>query len=511
MEHAAPALAHVSKRMMLPVRAAAGKFPALSAAAAGQIAIRKADGVLVRLLDLGQILGELEADVFRPRALLRGRHGERLRRLHHGAARQADRACQIAGTAACPDTDIIIPRVQHERVRAFAVDRKLGDGEAQRNCLALAGGQQAALPEAVQKADGPRQVALGPRHIDLYKLAGRKFLSGVDQLGAHRHVAAVKPCRDTAERDRSVAQTVTERIAHGNAEGIKIAVAGKLVCCGAGVRKRLRALGPAEGKMAGRHDLRRQHVGQRPARLLPGKAEEDDRAAGERGLVQLDKSRRRQHEHRPVEHRRDARQHSRLLVGQLEAIALRRPADDDDSRRAVVAQSAEIEIRQRHFAALRVLYGPGAVFAGQKRIGPDRLACRKAVQHADGAPRRHGFVKGGGLQLFDAEHGDGQRCAILLRQQRERPVLVLQQHNPGSGSSARSQRVVAHSECDIHMCSPILLSKYVEPVLTGGNAISVGAGNSCKQSGLDRLCWPAGSSAFSEILRRIQICLHTWL
>ena len=264
--------------------------------------------------------------------------------------------------------------------------------------------------------------------------------------------------------------------------------------------------------MAGRHDLRRQHVGQRPARLLPGKAEKDDRAAGERGLVQLDKARRRQHEHRPVEHGRDAREHVRLFLGQLKRIALRRPADDDDSRRAVVAQSAEIEIRQRHFAALRVLYGPGAVFAGQKRIGPDCLACRKAVQHADGAPRRHGFVKGGGLQLFDAEHGDGQRCAILLRQQRERPVLVLQQHNPGSGSSARSQRVVAHSECDIHMCSPvILLSMYVKPVLTGGAAVSVGADDSCKQSGLDRLCWPAGSSAFSEILRRIQICLHAWL
>ena len=118
--------------------------------------------------------------------------------------------------------------------------------------------------------------------------------------------------------------------------------------------------------------------------------------------------------------------------------------------------------------------------------------------------------------LLVLPHGH-ELCALeevppeQLRQQRERPVLVLQQHNPGSGSSARSQRVVAHSECDIHMCSPILLSKYVEPVLTGGNAISVGAGNSCKQSGLDRLCWPAGSSAFSEILRRIQICLHTWL
>ena len=133
------------------------------------------------------------------------------------------------------------------------------------------------------------------------------------------------------------------------------------------------------------------------------------------------------------------------LVGDKETRGIGSKAIELLPEQIVAAQSAEIEIRQRHFAALRVLYGPGAGFAGQKRIGPDRLACRKAVQHADGAPRRHGFVKGGGLQLFDAEHGDGQRCAILLRQQRERPVLVLQQHNPGSGSSARSQRVVAHS------------------------------------------------------------------
>ena len=101
MEHAAPALAHVSKRMMRPVRAAAGKFPALSAAAAGQIAIRKADGVFVRLLDLGQILRELEADVFRPRAFLCGRQCKRLRRLHHGAARQTDGARQIIATPGC--------------------------------------------------------------------------------------------------------------------------------------------------------------------------------------------------------------------------------------------------------------------------------------------------------------------------------------------------------------------------------------------------------------------------
>ena len=270
-------------------------------------------------------------------------------------------------------------------------------------------------------------------------------------------------------------------------------------------------LGPAEGKMAGRHDLRRQHVGKRPTRLLPRKAEKDDCAARERSLVQLDKARRSQHEHRPVEYRRDAREHSRLLVGQLEAIALRRPADDDDSRRAVMAQGPKIERCQRHFAALRVFYRPCAVFAGQKRVWPDRLACCKSVQDADCTPRRHRFVESGRLKLFDAKHRDRQRRTVLLRQQRERPVLVLQQHDSGSGSSARSQRVVAHSECDIHMCSPILLSKYVEPVLTGGNAISVGAGDSCKQSGLDRLCWPAGSSAFSEILRRIQICLHAWL
>ena len=39
-------------------------------------------------LDLGQILRELEADGFGPPALLRGRHGERLRRLHHPCLRQ---------------------------------------------------------------------------------------------------------------------------------------------------------------------------------------------------------------------------------------------------------------------------------------------------------------------------------------------------------------------------------------------------------------------------------------
>ena len=226
--------------------------------------------------------------------------------------------------------------------------------------------------------------------------------------------------------------------------------------------------------MAGRHDLRRQHICKRAARLLSGKAEEDNCAARERGLVQLNKARRGQHKYRPFKHGRDAREHGRLLLGQLQAIPLRRPADDDDSRRAVVAQSAEIEIRQRHFAALRVLYGPGAVFAGQKRVGPDRLARRKSVQHADGAPGRHGLIKGGRLKLFDAEYGDGQRHAVLLRQQRERPVFVLQQHDPGRSSGARSQRMVAHSECDIHMCSPILLSMYVEPVLTGGSAVSVG-------------------------------------
>ena len=511
MEHAAPALAHVSKRMMRPVRAAAGKFPALSAAAAGQIAIRKADGVFVRLLDLGQILRELEADVFRPRAFLCGRQCKRLRRLHHGAARQADRACQIAGAAACPDTDIIIPRIQHKRMCVFAVDGKFCDREAQRDRLTLAGGEQAAFLEAVQKAYRPRQIALRPRYIDLHKFAGGKFLSGVDQLRAHRHIAAVKPGRDAAERNRPITQAVAKRIAHGDAEGIKIAVARKLVCCGAGVGKRLRMFGPAEGKMAGRHDLRRQHVGKRPTRLLPRKAEKDDCAARERSLVQLDKARRSQHEHRPVEYRRDAREHSCLLVGQLEAIALRRPADDDDSRRAVMAQGPKIERCQRHFAALRVFYRPCAVFAGQKRVWPDRLACCKSVQDADCTPRRHRFVESGRLKLFDAKHRDRQRRTVLLRQQRERPVLVLQQHDSGSGSSARSQRVVAHSECDIHMCSPILLSKYVEPVLTGGNAISVGADDSCKQSGRDRLCWPAGSSAFSEILRRIQICLHAWL
>ena len=86
-----------------------------------------------------------------------------------------------------------------------------------------------------------------------------------------------------------------------------------------------------------------------------------------------------------------------------------------------------------------------------------------------------------GYDLQDGGGMFGDRDPLLLydlRQQRERPVLVLQQHDSGSGSSARSQRVVAHSECDIHMCSPILLSKYVGPVLTGGNAISVGADDS---------------------------------
>ena len=298
----------------------------------------------------------------------------------------------------------------------FAVDGKFCDREAQRDGLALAGGKQAAFLEAVQKADRPRQIALRPRYIDLHKFAGGKFFSGVDQLRAHRHIAAVKPGRDAAERNRPITQAVGKRIAHGDAEGIKIAVARKLVCCGAGVGKRLRMLGPAEGKMAGRHDLRRQRrQAPHPPPAPQGRGRRLRRTR--RSLVQLNKARRSRHEHRPVEYGRDAREHSRLLVGQLEAIALRRPADDDDSRRAVVAQGPEIERCQRHFAALRVFYRPCAVFAGQKRVWPDRLACCKSVQDADCTPRRHRFVKGGRLKLFDAKHRDGQRRAVLLRQQ----------------------------------------------------------------------------------------------
>ncbi len=100
-------------------------------------------------------------------------------------------------------------------MRALAVDGKVGDREAQADRLALAGGEQAAFLEAVQKAYRPRQIALRPRYIDLHKFAGGKFLSGVDELGAYGHVAAVKPCRDASEFDLPIAETVAERIAHG--------------------------------------------------------------------------------------------------------------------------------------------------------------------------------------------------------------------------------------------------------------------------------------------------------
>ena len=336
-------------------------------------------------------------------------------------------------------------------MRALAVDDKVGDGEAQTDRLALAGGEQAALAERLQEADGPCQIVARPGHVDLHELARRVRLARVDELGAHGHVAAVEPCRDASEFDFPIAEAVAERIPHRRAEGIKIPVAGKLVDGGAGLVKGLRILRPREGKVAGRHDLRRQHVGQRAARLLPGKAEEDDRAAGERGLIQLDVPRRGQHEDGPVKYGRDAHEHGGLLARQAGVVLLRRAADDDDGCRAVVPQGAEVHVGQRQLAAVRVLHGPGAVFAGEQPVRPDGVAGHKPVEHADRAPGRHRPVVCGREQLADAENGDGQGRAILRGQQRERPGGIFEQHDTGRRGRAGGERMIAHSECDIHV------------------------------------------------------------
>ena len=114
-------------------------------------------------------------------------------------------------------------------------------------------------------------------------------------------------------------------------------------------------------------------------------------------------------------------------------------------------QGAEVHVGQRQLAAVRVLHGPGAVFAGEQPVRPDGVAGHKPVEHADRAPGRHRPVVCGREQLADAENGDGQGRAILRGQQRERPGGIFEQHDTGRRGRAGGERMIAHSECDIHV------------------------------------------------------------
>ena len=402
----------------------------------------------------------------------RGIQTERRDGLHHRALHRTERAGDIRAAGMETDADIVISLLQREGAGALAVGGKLGDREAKLDGLALAGGEQLRAGEAVEQPDRLGSGGIGPGDIDLHGLPGRPGLADVLHFGADGDIRAVEANAHAAERARAVAEAVAERPAQLRAEGIKIAVADKLVglgICRVKVRQRDR---PRERQTAHRQRPGCQDVGQRRTRLLPGDAHPDDGLAGHRGIVQLEEAGRGEDKDRAVKGGGHAAEHLRLAVRQRAAGLFGRAGEDDDGGAVVRGQLFHAERAERIFAARRVLERPGTVSVAEQGVGLDLLARGEAVQYGDLAPRVHRRRAAGRKELAGAEHGDRQRRAVR-GSQRKGILYIFQQDDASGGSAAGRQGGIQHTGCIFHgsfshLFQSVSVSYHIRRRLTNG-------------------------------------------